>query len=98
MSVKRSTTKEKSTTFMDRVISSRGHLIHKLRATDNTGREAYYFLLIEPLNETAFKKALAIGNDTINLEEFGKVIASCYGDKPTKEVQKLLKEKYQFVV
>jgi hypothetical protein len=34
----------------------------------------------------------------IDLETYGKVIASCYGEEPTQEVKDFLKEKYGFIV
>ncbi len=83
---------------MDKIISSRGHLVHKLRAVDTTGRPAYYFVLIEPYKEAAFQAALKSGRDTLNFKDFGKIIASCYGDQPNEEVKKLLKDKYGFDV
>lgn len=83
---------------MDKLISQKGHLIHKLRATDTTGKQAYYFVLIEPQKEASFNRALKSGSDTINFEDYGKIIASCYGDKPTEKVKKLLKDKYGFDV
>lgn len=90
--------KQKKLTFMDKLVSKKGHLIHKLRAKDATGMQAYYFVLIEPHKEIAFNKALKTGGDTLNFEDYGKVIASCYGDTPTEEVKKLLKDKYNFDV
>jgi Protein of unknown function (DUF3110) len=78
-------------------ISKHGHLVHKLRAKDSTGRWAYYFVLIESGMEKAFTQALESTN-RINLEKYGKVIASCYGQEPNKQVKAMLKEKYGFIV
>ena len=89
---------EKIQSFADRVISKKAHLIHKISAIDITGKNAYYFVLIEPHKEMLFKQALKSGRETINFEDYGNVIASCYGDKPNDEVRKLLKDKYDFDV
>lgn len=35
---------------------------------------------------------------TTNLEDYGQVIASCYGQEPTPEIKALLKDKYGFDV
>jgi len=78
-------------------VSKRGHLVHKMRAKDSTGRWAYYFVLIESGMEKAFMQALE-STSTIDLENYGKVIASCYGQEPNKQVKAMLKEKYGFVV
>jgi hypothetical protein len=83
--------------FVDKIIAKKGHLIHKLKAKDSTGRWAYYFVLVEPAKEQAFMNALE-ANESIDLEEFGKVVASNYGEEPSEEVRKMLKERYGFDV
>ena len=92
---------DKPRNYVDQVISQRGHLIHKVKAKDTTGRWAYYFVLVEQPREAAFLKALEKAledNGTMNLEDFGKVIDSCYGESPTQEVKDRLKDKYGFDV
>lgn len=81
----------KAVTFLDKLASRKGHLIHKLCAKDTTGMQACYLVLVEPQREAAFNKALKTSDDTLNFENYSKVIASCYDDKPTEEVKKLLK-------
>ncbi len=83
--------------FTDQLVARKGHLIHKLKARDTTGQWAYYFVLVEPVHESDFLKALE-GQGTANLEEYGKIIASCYGEEPTPEVKSYLKDKYDFDV
>lgn len=83
--------------FVDQIVAKKGHLIHKLKAKDSTGRWAYYFVLVEPPREKAFLDAIK-GDGMIDLEDFGKVIASCYGEEPNEETKKFLKEKYGFDV
>jgi hypothetical protein len=83
--------------FADKIIAKKGHLIHKLKAKDSTGRWAYYFVLIEPSKEKSFMAALD-STESIDLEDFGKVIASNYGEEPSEEVKKMLKERYGFDV
>lgn len=85
------------TSFTDREIGRRGHLVHKLKAKDSTGRWAYYFVLIERHREKAFTATIA-GDGMIDLEAFGRVIASNYGEAPSAEIIRLLKEKYGFEV
>jgi hypothetical protein len=83
--------------FVDKLIAQKGHLVHKLKAKDSTGRWAYYFVLVEQAREQAFMDALK-SQESIDLEDFGKVIASCYGEEPNEQVKQLLKEKYGFEV
>lgn len=89
---------EKQRPFTDQIIANKGHLIHKLKAKDTSGSWAYYFVLVEPTRERAFLKALEEKDGIANLEEYGKIIASCYGEEPTQEVIDFLKEKYDFDV
>lgn len=88
---------EDKKSFADKIIAQKGHLVHKLKAKDSTGRWAYYFVLVEPHREKAFLDALK-SEETIDLEDFGKVIASCYGEEPNEQVKTFLKEKYGFDV
>ncbi len=83
--------------LLDRYIASSGHLIHKLKAKDTTGRWAYYFVLVTTGHEQRFLKAIE-GDGTINLEDYGKVVASCYGEEPNAELKDYLLEKYGFHV
>ena len=85
-----------TTSFVDRLISKKGHLIHKLRAIDINGKQAYYFVLIEPNKDVSFKRAIESGVGKLNFEDYGKVIASCYGDEPNERVKELLRQKYGF--
>ena len=76
-------------------VRSLGHLVHKLKAKDSTGRWAYYFVLVMPDLEARFLKSIeGSGFDDIN--NYGWVIASNYGEFPSNEVKAYLKEKYGF--
>jgi hypothetical protein len=80
-------------------VSNSGHLVHKLKAKDTTGRWAYYFVLVEEEREDAFLTAIDVEKKgTIDLEDYGEVIASCYGEAPTPEIVNMLREKYGFEV
>jgi hypothetical protein len=81
----------------DELIARSGHLVHKLKAKDSTGRWAFYFVLVSPAKERLFLKAVN-GKGTIDLEKYGKVIASCYGEHITEATKVYLKEKYGFDV
>jgi hypothetical protein len=37
-------------------------------------------------------------NQSIDLEQYGKVVASNYGEEPSEEVRTMLKDKYGFDV
>ncbi|WYL92480.1 MAG: hypothetical protein HEQ35_00170 [Gloeotrichia echinulata IR180] len=86
-----------SNSNQDRFLARQGNCIHKLKAKDSTGRWAYYFVYIEPSKEKEFMNALE-STQNIDLEDYGKVIGSCYGEKPDEKLRNLLKEKYGFEV
>jgi len=78
-------------------IADRGHYIHKIKARDKSGQWAYYFVLVEPHREESFLKSIE-RDGTMNLADYGRVVASCYGEAPTPEVRRFLKETYDFDV
>jgi len=53
--------------------------------------------LVEPTREAAFMKAIE-GDGMIDLEDYGKVIASCYCEEPKDEIRTMHKVKYGFDV
>lgn len=82
---------------VDKYIATRGHEVHKIKAKDSTGKWAYYFVLVEQKSEATFLAALD-SNQSIDLESYGSVLGSCYGEKPSKALRIFLKKKYDFDV
>jgi hypothetical protein len=66
--------------------------MYYLKFKPKAGRRAHYFVLIEPAKEAAFLKALK-GKDKFNLEHFGTIVKSGYGE-PTPELKQEMKERY----
>ncbi|MUH01656.1 hypothetical protein F7734_59155 [Scytonema sp. UIC 10036] len=91
--------KQKNNSHMheNKFFAERGDLIHKIKAKDSTDQWAYYYVYVRPALEHKFTKALK-SNPNINLEDYGKVIGSCYGEKPNDTLKALLKGKYGFDV
>lgn len=83
--------------FYDCEIGLRGHSVHKIKAKDTTGRWAYYFVLMEGNNERIFLNALKSGG-IIDINSYGTVIGSCYGEEPNEELKIFLMERYNFIV
>ncbi len=71
--------------------------VHKLKAKDSTGRWAYYFVYVLPEKEPLFNAALA-ADGMLELDSFGTIIASCYGEAPTPEICAFLRSAYGFDV
>jgi hypothetical protein len=83
--------------FKDKLVSLLGDDIHKLKARDTTGRWAYYYVLVPEEREHFFLNEIE-GNGTVDLEDYGEVIASCYGEGPTFEMRSFVKDVYGFDV
>lgn len=84
-----------SPSFFDRLIGSRGNLVHRIRAKDLNGRWAIYFVLVRESREAAFLADVA-GDSTLDFEAYGDVLASNFGDEPTAEVRAMLKSRFGF--
>jgi hypothetical protein len=82
---------------VDQMIARNGQQVHKLKAKDTTGRWAYYFVYVERSKEPAFLAAIK-GDGTIDLSDYGRIIASCYGEEPSQEIRDFLTETYGFDV
>ena len=80
--------------FMDHLISSRGDLCYKVVGRDITNRVAWYFVLVDKDKKEAFLKHKA--GDSYNIEDYGKIITSGYGEEVPEDVKEMLKEKYGF--
>ncbi len=88
------TNEDDKKSFMDHVINSRGDLCYKVTGKDITDRVAWYFVLVDKDKKEAFLKHEE--GDSYNLEDYGKIIVSGYGEDVPEDVQEMLKEKYGF--
>ncbi len=86
-----------ASTHADREISRRGHLVHKLKAKDSTGRWAYYVLLVSPGRERMFTAALKAAG-SMDLASYGSILASNYGQEPNAETRLEMKRRFGFDV
>jgi hypothetical protein len=66
-------------------------LIYLVHGNDR-GREAWYYVLVDRLKVQIFLKAMK--TDMINLDDYGKVLYSAYGENPPESVTAKLKEEY----
>ncbi len=85
------------TTHVDRLIAREANNVHKVKAKDSTGRWACYFIYVPSTMTEVFLKRLK-GDGMIDLETFGTVIASNYGEEPSPETREKLKSEYDFDV
>lgn len=86
---------KKSESFEEQMIRSRaGDLCYKVFGTDSTGRQAWYIVMLDPLKKDAFLKHK--DGDKYDLLDYGKIVASAYGDTIPDDVKKDLADKYGF--
>lgn len=89
-----SSSSAKAASRADQFIRERANQCFVVRGQDSTGRDAVYVVLIDQPKLKAFQKH-QIG-DTYNLEDYGKIVYSCYGHTIPAHVQQMLTEKYGF--
>ena len=77
--------------FADRVINQRE--IFLFRGTTK-GRSAWYYIRVPVLKQPLFKEACRVGN--FNLNDYGTVLLSGYGEEPPESAVKEMKDKYGY--
>lgn len=70
-------------------------VIHKVRAKDTNGRWAHYFVLLNSKDEPEFIESINAGG-VIDLDDYGKVVASYYEGEPSDEILAYLYDKYGY--
>jgi len=80
--------------FMDHLIKSRSDLCYQVMGKDITGETAWYFILVDKEKKEQFL-GHKVG-DNYDLADYGKIIASGYGETVPDDVKEMLKEKYGF--
>lgn len=77
--------------FSSSVMADKSRL-YLLRYQPEAGTKIFYFLLVNPLKEKAFLKAMS-GTEAFNINEYGKIVASGYGE-PSEEVKQQMRDLY----
>ena len=80
--------------FMDHLIKSRTDLCFQVMGKDSTGRNAWYFILVDKDKKESFLKHEP--GDSYDLADYGKIVSSGYGDEVPEDVKQMLGEKYGF--
>lgn len=87
------------TSHLKRYVGARGHLVHHLTATDANGQHACYFLLVEPAQESAFLERIRHPQgQMLNLNDYGKILGSCFGATPTSALKQQLQDEYGLTI
>ena len=75
------------------VISSLSGFIFHVRGSDiHNGKSAVYFLLVDSGTSNSFR--VSIGGSSLDLTNYGCILASCFGEKPNEQVKRTLKSLY----
>jgi preprotein translocase subunit SecA len=70
-----------------------GHC-YQVTGKDSTGQVAWYFVLVDPDKKEAFLEH--IQGDSYDIADYGRIIASGYGETIPESVQQHLRDKYGF--
>ena len=79
--------------FLDKVKSGRGSNLYLSRGRDQ-GRDAWFYVMVDPLKVTLFLKAYEKPGVMIDLEKYGKIIESGWGENPPEDVVKRITDEY----
>ena len=88
-----STSERPVRSYADRVRRERADNVFLVRGNDSTGRPAWYFVLVDPAKKAAFRKAFS---GQVELNAYGRIIASGYGTDPPADVRERMKTEYGF--
>lgn len=75
------------------VQSQRSELVYLVRGTSN-GQRMWTYLLVEPLKLPVFKGRLSNPNGSMNLEEFGRILYSGWGENPPAAIKEQIARDY----
>jgi hypothetical protein len=87
------TSERPARSYTDRVRRERANNVFLVRGNDSTGRPAWYFVLVDPAKKAAFRKAFT---GQVELNAYGRIIASGYGTDPPADVRERMTTEYGF--
>lgn len=84
-----------SDSFVSRLMKSRSDCIFLVKGKDSSNRPAWYYVLTPSWK----KKAMGAirGTRGLNLNDFGTILHSGYGEEPPVEMKTLMREQFGFI-
>lgn len=79
--------------FVKAIAASKANNIFLIRAVEG-GRPCYFYMLIR--QEHARNIAELVAKGSVDLANYGTVLASGYGENPPEDVQQRMHDEYQF--
>lgn len=86
--------KPKKGSFVSSLFASRPDCIFLVKGKDTTNRQAWYYVLVDKSKKDMFENIQ--GTQSLNLNDYGKIIFSGYGDEPPADMKKKMEEEYGF--
>ncbi len=80
--------------FIARLGRGRTNNIYLLRGPDSTGKPAWYYLQVAPMKKPIFEHDVKKGQ--VELNSYGTILLSGYGEQPSPEAKKRMKDDYGF--
>ena len=77
--------------WTERIQSEPGERLHLVRGKDK-GRQAWYYVLVDQLKVTLFLAMINRGSS--NLEDYGEILFSGWGENPPEKVVAKIKKEY----
>lgn len=78
--------------FADRIVNS-GRLVYLVRGRDND-RPAWYYVLLDRRKVALFLGRLKSKDGSVQLLDYGKILASGWGENPPDDVKKRINTEY----
>lgn len=86
--------KPKKGSFVSSLFASRPDCIFLVKGKDTTNRQAWYYVLVDKSKKSMFESIQ--GTQSLNLNDYGKIIFSGYGDEPPEDMKKKMEDEYGF--
>ncbi|PHR94681.1 MAG: hypothetical protein COA78_31840 [Blastopirellula sp.] len=77
--------------WTERINAKLGERLHLVRGKDQ-GRQAWYYVLVDRLKMNIFLAMIHQGS--LNLEDYGKILYSGWGENPPEHIVSKIKEEY----
>jgi len=81
------------TSFMLKVVEERGGAIRFIRAVEE-GSECWFYLRLDPEKLLEYQQKIKEGE--LDIRDYGRVLESDWGDYPTPDVIRFMREEYGF--
>jgi hypothetical protein len=74
--------------------SIRSENVYLVKGKDSTGRQAWYYVHVHSLKKRQFEALTGMAQ--MNLNDYGNILLSGYGDEPPQDIVKLARDDYGF--